>query len=161
MARAAEWTVPAGGWFNLKNQMPLGPGRLDPVESQPGAPSFAVGMPNFPAIYAIRVALDYIQGVGVAQIDAAARPLVRACLDGLARLPVELLTPRDDAALAGIIAFRHPEMDAIQRALHAANIHVMAHAGRLRIALHGYNTMADVEHLLQTLEEALHHAEAR
>lgn len=160
-ARATEWTVPAGGWFNLKNQMPLGPGRLDPVESQPGAPSFAVGMPNFPAIYAIRAALEYIQQVGVAAIDAAARPLVRACIDGLARLPIELLTPQEDDALAGILAFRHPEMETIQRALHAANIHVMAHASRLRIALHGYNSMDDVERLLQTLEEALNHAAAR
>jgi cysteine desulfurase / selenocysteine lyase len=160
-ARAAEWTVPAGGWFNLTNQVPLGPGHLDPVESQPGAPSFAVGMPNFPAIYAIRAALEYIQHVGVAAIDAAARPLVRACRDGLARLPVELLTPGNDDALAGILAFRHPQMDAIQRALRAADIHVMAHAGRLRIALHGYNTSADVERLLHTLEAALHTLEAR
>jgi cysteine desulfurase/selenocysteine lyase len=160
-ARAAEWTGPAGGWFNLKNQVPLGPGHLDLVESQPGAPSFAVGMPNFPAIYAIRAALEYIQGVGVAKIDAAARPLVRACIDGLARLPLELLTPREEDALAGIVAFRHPEMDTIQRELRGANIHVMAHAGRLRISLHGYNTMADVERLLRSIAEALHHVEAR
>jgi selenocysteine lyase/cysteine desulfurase len=161
MARAAEWTVPAGGWFNLKNQVPLGPGHLDPVEFLPGAPSFAVGMPNFPAIYTIRAALEYIQDVGVAAIEAAARPLVRACLDGLARLPIELLTPREDEALAGILAFRHPQMDVIQRVLRAANIHVMVDTGRLRISLHGYNTMADVERLLHTLEEALKHAESR
>ncbi|HET9224716.1 MAG TPA: aminotransferase class V-fold PLP-dependent enzyme [Roseiflexaceae bacterium] len=160
-ARAPEWTVPAGGWFNLKNQVPLGPEHLDVVESQPGAPSFAVGMPNFPAIYAIRAALEYIQGVGVTAIDAAARPLVRACLDGLARLPVELLTPSEDDALAGIIAFRHPKMETLQHALRGAGVHVMAHAGRLRVALHGYNTAADVERLLDTLEEALQHVEAR
>ena len=153
--------MPAGGWFNLKNQMPLGPGRLDPVESQPGAPSFAVGMPNFPAIYAICAALEYIQQVGVTAIDAASRPLVRACSGGLARLPIELLTPREDDALAGILAFRHPTMDTIQQALQAANIHVMAHAGRLLIALHDYNTIDDVERLLQTLEAALSNAKAR
>ena len=118
-------------------------------------------MPNFPAIYAIRAALEYIQGIGIAAIDAAARPLVCACLEGLARLPVELLTPREDDALAGIIAFRHPQMELLQRALRAADVHVMAHAGRLRISLHGYNTIADVERLLNTLEEALRHVEAR
>jgi selenocysteine lyase/cysteine desulfurase len=160
-ARAMDWTVPAGGWFHLKNQVPLGPGRIDPVESQSGAPSFAVGMPNFPAIYAIRAALEYIQGIGIAAIDAAARPLVCACLEGLARLPVELLTPREDDALAGIIAFRHSNMDALQRELRGANIHVMAHAGRLRISLHGYNRIADVERLLNTIEAALQHVEAR
>jgi len=154
-ARATEWTVPAGGWFHLKNQVPLGPGRIDPVESQSGAPSFAVGMPNFPAIYAIRAALEYIQAIGIAAIDAAARPLVCACLEGLARLPVELLTPREDDALAGIIAFRHSNMDALQRELRGASIHVMAHAGRLRISLHGYNRIADVERLLNTIEEVL------
>ena len=154
-ARAAEWTVPAGGWFHLNNPMPLGPGRLDPVQSQAGAPSFAVGMPNFPAIYAIRAALDYLQGVGVAAIEATARPLVQACYAGIKQLPVEMLTPAGDAVQAGIIAFRHPEMEAIQRKLHAAAIHVMAAAGRVRIALHGYNTMADVEHLLETLAAAL------
>jgi selenocysteine lyase/cysteine desulfurase len=31
----------------------------------------------------------------------------------------------------------------------------MGHAGRLRVSLHGYNTPADVERLLQKLQEAL------
>jgi selenocysteine lyase/cysteine desulfurase len=35
----------------------------------------------------------------------------------------------------------------------------MAHAGRLRVALHGYNTMADVEKFLEKLAEALRHVE--
>ncbi|GDX68864.1 aminotransferase [Anaerolineae bacterium] len=159
-ARAAEWTVPAGGWFHLHNQMPLGPGRLDPVRSHTGAASFAVGMPNFPAIYAIRAALDYLQGVGVDAIETAARPLVQACYAGIKRLPVEMLTPAGDAVQAGIIAFAHPEMEAIQRKLHAAGIHVMATAGRVRIALHGYNTMANVVQLLETLGVAVHDVNA-
>ena len=37
---------------------------------------------------------------------------------------------------------------------------MLAHAGRVRIALHGYNTMADVEHLLDTLSAALHDVNA-
>lgn len=159
-ARAAEWTVPAGGWFHLHNQMPLGPGRLDPVRSHTGAASFAVGMPNFPAIYAIRAALDYLQGVGVGAIETAARPLVQACYAGIKRLPVEMLTPAGDAVQAGIIAFAHLEMEAIQRKLHAAGIHVMATAGRVRIALHGYNTMANVVQLLETLGVAVHDVNA-
>jgi cysteine desulfurase/selenocysteine lyase len=154
--RAAELTSPAGGWFNLKTQVPLGPGRLDPVESLPGAASFAVGMPNFPAIYAIRAALEYITNIGVAAIDQAAAPLVRRCLDGLQQLPIELLTPPDPANIAGILAFKHPAMERIHQRLREANIHVMSHAGRLRIAIHGYNTQADIDHLLTTLEQVLH-----
>ncbi|MBI2807828.1 MAG: aminotransferase class V-fold PLP-dependent enzyme [Planctomycetes bacterium] len=151
--RAGAWVVPAGGWFNLENA--FGPERFERAVSKSGAAGFSVGMPNFPAIYAIRAALDYLQTVGVAAIAAAARPLVLACLEGLTRLPVELLSPRDPVALAGILAFRHPKADEIAARLRAKNIHIMHQAGRMRVAVHGYNTAADVEGFLQRLTEAL------
>jgi selenocysteine lyase/cysteine desulfurase len=112
-------------------------------------------MPNFPAIYAIEAALAYLQSVGVASIERAARPLVEASLAGLVELPVDLLSPRNPAQLAGILAFRHPRAEQIYHALHERKIHVMHHAGRLRVALHGYNTMRDVETFLQALRNAL------
>jgi selenocysteine lyase/cysteine desulfurase len=150
---AAAITVPAGGWFNLQDA--FGSQRFEAAVSQPGAPGFTVGMPNFPAVYAIRAALDYIQSTGVPAIEAAARPLVHACLEGLSRLPVELITPSRPAQVAGILAFRHPDAAKIHEHLLAQNIHVMSHAGRIRIALHGYNTMANVETLLSELHRVL------
>jgi selenocysteine lyase/cysteine desulfurase len=151
--RAADWTVPAGGWFHLEDA--FGPARFERAVSRPGAAGFTVGMPNFPAVYAIRAALAYLKDVGVAAIDAAARPLVRACLDGLRRLPVELLSPPDESALAGILAFRHPKAEEIARHLRSREIHVMHHAGRLRVAWHGYNTPGDVDAFLRALTDAL------
>lgn len=151
--RAREWTVPAGGWFNLEDA--FGPRRFDEARSKAGAASFTVGMPNFPAVYAIRAGLEYIRSISVPAIDAAARPLVQECLEGLIGLGVDLLTPRDGDSLAGILAFRHPDADRIHKQLHAEQIHIMSHAGRLRIALHGYNTRADVERLLSGLRAAL------
>lgn len=158
--RAAEWTVPAGGWFNLED--PFGPSRFERVQSKAGAPSFSVGMPNYPAIYAIRAGLQYISGVGVETIHSAMKPLVQHCLDELRKLPVEMLTPANAGAdtLAGIIAFRHPSMDSIHRRLHASNVHVMSQAGRMRVAIHGYNTAADVEKFLATLQGALRYVGA-
>lgn len=150
--RAAEWTVPAGGWLHLQDA--FGANRFERAVSKPGAAGFAVGMPNFPAIYAIEAGLRYIQGVGVAAIETAVRPLMQHLLAELRKLPVELLTPVD-GPLAGIVAFRHPEADRLNQALHARNIHVMSHAGRIRIAVHGYNTATDVETVLGALHEAL------
>lgn len=152
--QSAAWTVPAGGWFHLQDA--FGAERFERAVSRPGAASFSVGMPNYPAIYAIRAGLQYIQSVGVEAIYTAAQPLVHACLEGLRQLPVTLLTPPVHESLAGILAFRHPQFEAIQRQLHDQNIHVMAQAGRVRIALHGYNTPADVEKLLSGLSKALH-----
>lgn len=151
--RSQAWTVPAGGWFHLSD--PFGPDRFERAVSLPGAASFTVGMPNYPAIYAIRAGLDYIKAVGVKAIAEATIPLVHACLAGLADLPIELITPQEKDALAGIMAFRHSESVKLYRYLHERNIHIMEHAGRLRVAIHGYNTMADIDTFLRTLREAL------
>jgi selenocysteine lyase/cysteine desulfurase len=152
-ARAAEWTAPAGGWFHLEDA--FGPGRFEKAVSRPGAASFTVGMPNYPAVYAIRAGLEYIRGVGVEAIDRHARPLVLSCLEEVRKLPVELLTPPEPDHVAGILAFRHPNADAIHKQLHGQGIHVMSHAGRLRVAVHGYNTAADVERFVKELRMAL------
>ena len=146
--RASEWTVPAGGWFNLVDA--FGSNRFEQATSQAGAASFTVGMPNFAAVYAIRAALEYITQVGVEAISESASPLVSTCLEGLSRLPVERITPPGEP-LAGIIAFRHPQAEAVHRHLRDKDIHVMSHAGRLRVAIHGYNTLSDVERLLTEL----------
>ncbi|MFV2066097.1 MAG: aminotransferase class V-fold PLP-dependent enzyme [Pirellulales bacterium] len=152
-SRAETWTVPAGGWFNLQNAFATD--RFQRAVSKPGAASFTVGMPNYPAVYAIDAALRYIDTVGVPAIDAHARPLVRQCIDGLKKLSVDLITPDEPDTLAGIVAFRHPDAARIVASLHAKNIHIMGHAGRLRVAIHGYNTMGDVEVLLRSLDEVL------
>ena len=152
-SRAPEWTVPAGGWYNLQDA--FGATRFEAAISKPGAASFAVGMPNFPAIYAIRAGLKYIQSVGVEAIDNAVRPLVHHTLAELAQLPIELLTPPDVTQVAGIIAFRHPRAEEIAKALRTKNVHVMSHAGRLRIAIHGYNTPKDIDVFLTELKAVL------
>jgi selenocysteine lyase/cysteine desulfurase len=152
-ARASDWHVPAGGWFNLEDA--FGAARFDRAVSKPGAAGFAVGMPNFPAIYAIRAALLHLKTIGVPAIDRTAQPLVEECLGEIAKLPVELLTPRDISMVAGIIAFRHPAAEAIAQRLHSRCIHVMSHAGRLRVAIHGYNTREDITTLLRELSNSL------
>ncbi|HEX3152862.1 MAG TPA: aminotransferase class V-fold PLP-dependent enzyme [Gemmataceae bacterium] len=152
-ARANDWTVPAGGWFHLEDA--FGPARFERAVSKPGAAGFSVGMPNYPAVYATRAALDYLRGIGIAEIDRAARPLVLQCLEELKKLPIELLTPTDPAHIAGILAFRHPAAERIHGELHEQNIHVMSHAGRLRVAVHGYNTADDIERFIRGLRAAL------
>ena len=152
-ARAEQWTAPAGGWFNLDNAFDSD--RFERTVTKPGAASFSVGMPNYPAVYAINAALKYIHSVGIKSIDDYCRPLVRFCLDELQRLPVELLTPDEPDSLAGIVAFRHPQAEQLCQALHEQDIHIMCHAGRLRVAIHGYNTMSDVKRLFQVLHDTL------
>jgi len=145
--------VPAGGWFNLTNAFEAD--RFERAVTKPGAASFSVGMPNYPAIYAIAAGLKYIQDVGIRAIDNYCRPLVRYCYEELQKFPVELLTPNEPESMAGIIAMRHPDAERLYQALQAKNIHIMRHAGRLRVAIHGYNTKEDVERLIGVLQHEL------
>ena len=120
-----------------------------------GAASFSVGMPNFVALYALNASLRYLEGIGVSAIARHAGPLVDAAYTGLVTLGLQPLAPRQPGTATGILAFKHPASESLHRALEAKNIHVMHHAGRIRIALHGYNTPQDVDHLLAVLGEAL------
>ena len=114
-----------------------------------------MGMPNYPAVYAIRAALEYIRSVGIAAIERHARPLVLSCLEEVRKLPVELLTPMEPEHISGIFSFRHPKVEQLNAHLHAKKIHVMNAAGRLRVAIHGYNTTADAECFVRELKQAL------
>lgn len=152
-ARAEAWTAHAGGWFNRKDA--FGVDRFQQTATKPGAASFSVGMPNYPAVYAINAGLQYIRETGVANIDDHCQPLMRHCMDSIARLPVTVLTPNEPESMAGIIAFLHPQSDRVAQALHEKNIHVMCHAGRLRIAIHGYNTTDDIERLLRVMRDVV------
>tara|TARA_A100001037_G_scaffold10022_1_gene9794 strand:- start:2509 stop:3615 length:1107 start_codon:yes stop_codon:yes gene_type:complete len=138
-----DLTTHAGGWFHLDNAFEAD--RFERTVRKPGAASFSVGMPNYAAIYALNAALRYLENVGVANITAHADPLVAQMESGLRELGQTPMSGQREGNYSGILAIRHERADAIHAELEAAEVHVMNHAGRLRMAVHGYNTMEDVE----------------
>lgn len=152
-ARADELTVPAGGWFNLDNA--FDESRFTELHVKPGAASYMVGMPNYAAIYAINAALGYIESIGVPAIEEKANQLALRCRAGIAELPVNLMGPVNFEKTSGIMSFTHPEYERINNFLHRENIHVMSHAGRIRVSIHGYNDEADIDRFLEVLRKAL------
>jgi len=150
---AARLTTKSGGWYHIANAFDAD--RFESARIKPGAASFSVGMPSFAALYALNASLRYLDEVGVANIAAHADPLVARVHEGLKELGITPLCSAQPDHSSGIVAFRHENTAAINEALLAQNIHVMHQVGRIRIALHGYNTAEDVEKLLATLRGAL------
>jgi len=148
-----DLTTHAGGWYHLQNAFEAD--RFERTVRKPGAASFSVGMPNYAAIYALNAALRYLEQIGVANITTHADPLVSQLETGLRELNLTPMAAQRDGNASGILAIRHDRADAIHATLEAAEVHVMNHAGRLRMALHGYNTAADVEKFLSVLKGAL------
>jgi cysteine desulfurase/selenocysteine lyase len=146
-------TTHAGGWFHLENAFDAD--RFERAVPKQGAASFSVGMPNYAAIYALNASLRYIENVDVANIAAHADPLVEQLEAGLRALGLTPMAAQRTGNFSGILAFQHDRSDAIHKVLEAAEVHVMNQAGRMRMALHGYNTTADVEQFLGVLETAI------
>ena len=150
---ATRLTTHAGGWFHVRNAFEAD--RFQRADMKAGAASFSVGMPFFAAIYALNAALRYVEGVGVEAISKQADPLVAEVHAGLVELGLKPLAPAQPTNPTGILAFLHPDTAAIHAALEREKIHVMHHAGRIRIAVAGYNTAEDVGRLLAGLAGAL------
>lgn len=151
---AKRLTTHAGGWNHITNAFDAD--RFERAHIKPGAMSFSVGMPSFAALYALNASLRYLHEIGVAHVAMHADALVARVHAGLRdELGISPLCQEQPQSPSGIIAFQHPESARLNEALLAANIHVMHHAGRIRVALHGYNTLEDVEKLLATLRRTL------
>jgi cysteine desulfurase / selenocysteine lyase len=146
---AERLTTNAGGWYHLSNAFDAD--RFQRAIAKSGAHSFSVGMPSFAALYALDAALRYVDGIGIAAISAHADPLVREMHAGLVELGFHPMAPLHHDRPTGIVAFMHERSAEIHSALEEAEVHVMHHAGRIRLAMHGYNTSEDVKRTLGVL----------
>lgn len=147
---ADRLTTKAGGWYHIRNAFDAD--RFDRVDKKTGAASYSVGMPSFGPIYALHAAMKFLHGVGVDAIAAHADPLVREIHEGLTTRGIASLAP---LSASGIVAFKHPQSGPLAEALREQNVHIMHQAGRLRVALHGYNTRDDVTRFLKILDQVL------
>jgi len=152
-AGAERLTTKAGGWFHLTNAFDAD--RFERAGSKPGAASFSVGMPNFVSLYALDASLRYLEGIGIDAISRHADPLVERVHAGLLDLGIEPLAPLRPEFPSGIVSFIHPRSNEIHAALEHEEIHVMHQAGRVRVAVHGYNTAGEVARLLEVIGTAL------
>ena len=146
---ASRLTTHAGGWLHLQNAFEAD--RFERAVPKTGAASFSVGMPNFVALYALNASLRYLEGVGVAKIAAHADALVAVAEAGIRQLGLQPMCAWRPQNASGILAFQHPRSTELHAALERENVHVMHQAGRVRIAIHGYNTADDIRRLLQVL----------
>lgn len=142
-------TTRAGGWLHIHNA--FDENRFHVACAKTGAASFSVGMPNFAALYALNASLRYLEQVGVAQIEAHSNPLAATAESGIRSIGINPLCVWDATNPTGIVAFKHHRSVELHAALEQEGIHVMHNAGRIRIAVHGYNTASDIQRFLKVL----------
>ncbi len=152
-ASSERLTTRAGGWLHIQNA--FDENRFQTAHTKTGAASFSVGMPNFAALYALNASLRYLEKTGIDHIEAHANPLAATAENGVRALGITPLCDWDPTNPTGIIAFKHPRSVELHAALEREHIHVMHNAGRIRIAVHGYNTARDIQRFLSVLANLL------
>ena len=135
-----------------------------PLRAGRRANSDSTGIGNIAGMHGLGAAIDYVQALGPASIEAHNMSLRRELYDALAELPdIRIPAPRDGPTTSANLSFTLPEgVDhyAIRRNLlmrHRVYLRVVDLAGfiGLRASLHCYNRSEDVEALITALKAEL------
>ena len=138
------------GWYSIQDL--FSPDRFESFSHKEGAAALMAGMPNFPAIYALREGLNIILAEGPDRIHAALRPLVRELRQGLAERGFDLLTPSNPDFASGIVSFTHENPEWLGAQLARRRVIVWAGDGRVRVSIHLYNDRSDVRRFFAALD---------
>lgn len=141
------------GWFSAESCYP--PDRLERFHPKKDAGRFHAGMPNFDSLYSLAAALEFHTPERLSRRRAELEPLVTQAWNGLTQLGLEVLTPADPADRAGIVAFSCPTSDALKRHLAERGIFTHGDDGRVRAAVHWYNTAEQIDRYLAAVKELL------
>ncbi len=145
----ARFTPGTAGWYSAEKV--FHPARFETYTPKTSAGQLQAGMPNFPAIFALRPGLECLLGVGVERLDRELRPLVSALRNGLAEQGLAMLTPEEARFASGIVSFAWEQPEQLAARLAEQGVIVWGGDGRIRMAIHLYNDEEDVARCLGAL----------
>jgi selenocysteine lyase/cysteine desulfurase len=135
-----------------------------PLQAGRGANSDSTGIGNIAGMHGLGAAIDYVQALGPALIEAHNLSLRQELHDALAELPeIIVAAPREGPTTSANLCFTLPEgvdHHAVRRNLlmrHKVYLRVAELSGfiGLRASLHCYNRSADITALIAALKEEL------
>jgi selenocysteine lyase/cysteine desulfurase len=136
------------GWFSQANIFAMDIYANTP---SPTARRFESGTPPVPNTYAAVAGIKLIQSIGLDKIEAHIRELTSAIKEGAMRRGFNLVSPTDPAKHGALITLRSHKVDLLVKWLERDNVIVSSRDNNLRISPHIYNTLADVDCLLDCL----------
>lgn len=100
-------------------------------------------------MFAARAGIDLLLEVGVDRIAEQVESLVTRCLDGLAKLGADVVTPLDPAQRAGVIVVNDDQALHVFDTCRSRRIDVgTIGTTAVRVDPHGFNDAADVDRFL-------------
>ena len=136
------------GWFAQEHPFSFDVKRLDPAHS---ARRFEAGSPPVPNIYAAMRGIGLLQEIGLDAVAEHIARLVQAFLDGARKMGWRAKTPAD--SVGPLCVLQCKDAAGLVQKLAARDIVCSSRHDGLRLSFHVYNTMSDVDAVLQALKE--------
>lgn len=143
---APGWRSAADMWDFLNYEQPL----------TADAARFEGGTPNIIGGLSLAESIAVLERPGSA-IETHVLDLTDRIVEGLSRLRARIATQRGPAVSSGIVTFSIPGCDpiALGRILQQEQIVTTYRSNGIRVAPHGYNTVEEIDHLLEVTAQAV------
>lgn len=147
--RQPDWAPSTAGWNSIDTMER--PDYAAGLRLVPDAMRFARGNPGHGAVYVLASALDYLGGFAPGSIKAHVQALTTALLARLAEAGIASTTPADPGRHGASVCIATPGAAALTEALVRRDVWAWNGRGRIRFSFHGYNSMADVDRIMDAL----------
>lgn len=117
------------------------------------ASELEVGTASFPNILALNASLDYLNQIGMENIQQRIYELTDYLISGLQKRKIKIVTPLEKKYRSGIIIIDIPNPEKICQELEKRKIIVSKRNKGLRISVHFYNSKEDIDKFLSALED--------
>lgn len=138
------------GWFAQENPFAFDAKHLDLARS---ARRFEGGSPPVPNVYAAMRGIALLQEIGLAEISGHIANLVQALLAGARNMGLHAKTPAH--SVGPLCVLRCRDAAALVQKLAADGIVCSSRRDGLRLSFHVYNTLSDVDYVLNALKKNL------
>jgi kynureninase len=147
---AAELYPGLIGWAAHANPFSFSTGAVVYAD---GPERFQSGTPNVPAMYAARAGYEIVAQIGVKAIREKSLRLTGRIIQHAQRMGYRLNTPIADAERGGAVILDVPNGEAVAQELLRREVIIDYRPGAgIRMAPHFYNTEAEIDHAMSTLD---------
>ncbi|KAL1878948.1 hypothetical protein Plec18167_004243 [Paecilomyces lecythidis] len=147
-SRQPEWKPSTAGWFSLS----LGESRPNwthgGIDTKPNALCFSRGNPGHLSIYLLREGLEFLSQWDMTEIEQHVQILTTELLDRLQKEGIPSSTPKQKDRHGASVTIDCAGASEIVDKLSDAGIYAWNGRGRVRFSFHGYNSMRDVDRIM-------------
>jgi selenocysteine lyase/cysteine desulfurase len=136
------------GWFAQTNPFAFDPQHID---LSPTARRFESGSPSVPNVYAAMPGFQLLQEIGMENVATHIRKLTQSLLSSALDMGIRVKTPSDSAG--PLIVLHSSDANLLVQKLAESDIVASSRHDGLRIAFHVYNTLDDVNAVMEVLRK--------